>query len=394
MGDLAAGRGQRVDGERSHRLPLPVRGGRDGRTRAAGEHLSARRCRRDREQGAPPGRHRVRGAAPLRRREPGGVRRAVRLRGRPLALQVGATPPRRAIATSASRCGATRSPTSAWSTSRVSDSTSHLFGHLFRAGELGGELATQQQHYGHAVEEMYVFADELVGQFMNAIDDDTTLVVLSDHGFDLGQLHDDPSKTRDLRRVSERFHNIEGIVYLYGAGGEAALAPRSADHPRRRAHRARAARHRAGGRHAGPRPRRGVQRGAGRLLGWPPTSPAADAARRARASRDTDDRRGAARAPAQPRLPGRTGRRRSQRSPQLAAGRPQPGGDALRVGSLRRGRGALPRPHHARARGRLAPHQPGRRARRSGALRRGRGRARQARSRSRRSTPRRSTTWR
>ncbi len=103
------------------------------------------------------------------------------------------------------------------------DSTSHLFGHLFRAGELGGELATQQQHYGHAVEEMYVFADELLGQFMNALDDDTTLVVLSDHGFDLGQLHDDPSKTRDLRRVSERFHNIEGIVYLYGAG----VKPRS-----------------------------------------------------------------------------------------------------------------------------------------------------------------------
>jgi predicted AlkP superfamily phosphohydrolase/phosphomutase/Flp pilus assembly protein TadD len=103
------------------------------------------------------------------------------------------------------------------------DSTSHLFGHLFRAGELGGELATQQRHYGHAVEEMYAFADELVGQFMNAMDDDTTLVVLSDHGFDLGQLHDDPSKTRDLRRVSERFHNIEGIVYLYGAG----VKPRS-----------------------------------------------------------------------------------------------------------------------------------------------------------------------
>ena len=103
------------------------------------------------------------------------------------------------------------------------DSTSHLFGHLFRAGELGGELATQQQHYSHTVEEMYVFADELLGQFMNALDDDTTLVVLSDHGFDLGQLHDDPSKTRDLRRVSERFHNIEGIVYLYGAG----VKPRS-----------------------------------------------------------------------------------------------------------------------------------------------------------------------
>ena len=41
---------------------------------------------------------------------------------------------------------------------------------------------------------------------------------LSDHGFELGGLPDDPSKTRDMRRVSERFHRIEGILYLYGRG--------------------------------------------------------------------------------------------------------------------------------------------------------------------------------
>ena len=98
------------------------------------------------------------------------------------------------------------------------DSTSNLFGHLFRAEGLAGELAEQQRRFGRAVEEMYVFADDLVGAFLDAIDDDTTLVVLSDHGFELGQLHDDPSKTRDLRRVSERFHTEDGILYLYGAG--------------------------------------------------------------------------------------------------------------------------------------------------------------------------------
>jgi tetratricopeptide (TPR) repeat protein len=50
------------------------------------------------------------------------------------------------------------------------------------------------------------------------MDDDTTLVVLSDHGFELGTVHGDPSKTRDLRRVTEKFHRIEGILYLYGNG--------------------------------------------------------------------------------------------------------------------------------------------------------------------------------
>ncbi len=96
------------------------------------------------------------------------------------------------------------------------DSTSHLFGHLFRAQGLGGELARQQQKFGRAVEEMYLFADRLLGHYLEAVDERTTLVVLSDHGFELGALYDDPSKTRDLRRASERFHRIEGILYLYG----------------------------------------------------------------------------------------------------------------------------------------------------------------------------------
>lgn len=102
------------------------------------------------------------------------------------------------------------------------DSSSHLFGHLFRAEGLSGELARQQKQYGRVVEEMYLFADELVGRYLDAMDDNTTLVVVSDHGFELGALHSDPSKTRDMRRVSERFHKIEGIVYLYGRGVKSA----------------------------------------------------------------------------------------------------------------------------------------------------------------------------
>lgn len=96
------------------------------------------------------------------------------------------------------------------------DSTSHLFGHLFRAGTLSGELAEQQKKYGRAVEQMYVYADQLIGRVLDAMDRKTTLVLLSDHGFELGKLPDDPSKTRDMRRVSEQFHRVEGVLYLYG----------------------------------------------------------------------------------------------------------------------------------------------------------------------------------
>jgi len=98
----------------------------------------------------------------------------------------------------------------------ATDSTAHLFGHLFRASALSGELAAQQERYGKAVEAMYVYADGIVGDFLAAMDDNTTLIVLSDHGFDLGALPDDPSKLRNMRRVSERFHRLQGIVYLWG----------------------------------------------------------------------------------------------------------------------------------------------------------------------------------
>lgn len=99
----------------------------------------------------------------------------------------------------------------------ATDSVSHLFGHLFRTARLAGELAAQQRKYGRAVEEIYRWADEMVGECVEDLDDETTLVVLSDHGFALGELPEDPSATRTLRRVSERYHREEGVLYLYGA---------------------------------------------------------------------------------------------------------------------------------------------------------------------------------
>lgn len=96
------------------------------------------------------------------------------------------------------------------------DSVAHLFGHLFRARGLAGELAEQQARFGSAVEAMYRRADAIVGDFLAALDGGTTLIVLSDHGFALGRLHDDPSRVRDLRRVSARFHELEGVLFLRG----------------------------------------------------------------------------------------------------------------------------------------------------------------------------------
>jgi len=98
------------------------------------------------------------------------------------------------------------------------DTTSHLFGHLYRQSGLAGELAEQQRRYGNAVEQMYVFVDGIVGDYIDAMDENTTLVIVSDHGFKLGELPTDPSKTRDMRRVSEAYHREYGILFLYGRG--------------------------------------------------------------------------------------------------------------------------------------------------------------------------------
>ena len=100
----------------------------------------------------------------------------------------------------------------------ATDSVSHLFGHLFRVEGLTGELAEQQRRGGRAVEEIYRFADELVGRYLDAMDDRTTLIVVSDHGFELGSLHADPSRTRDMRRVSEHSHRPEGVLLATGRG--------------------------------------------------------------------------------------------------------------------------------------------------------------------------------
>lgn len=101
------------------------------------------------------------------------------------------------------------------------DSVAHLFGHLFRSEGLAGELAAQQARYGRAVEAMYLRADAILGDYLDAADESTMLLVLSDHGFELGALPDDPSRLRDMRRVSEKFHRIEGVLYLHGRGVKA-----------------------------------------------------------------------------------------------------------------------------------------------------------------------------
>jgi predicted AlkP superfamily phosphohydrolase/phosphomutase len=63
---------------------------------------------------------------------------------------------------------------------------SDLLQHMFwrdRDPEHPGRVAEQAERYGHVVDDVYVAADRVVGQALDALRADDTLLVLSDHGF-------------------------------------------------------------------------------------------------------------------------------------------------------------------------------------------------------------------
>jgi tetratricopeptide (TPR) repeat protein len=100
------------------------------------------------------------------------------------------------------------------------DTVCHLFGHLFRAPRPRpeGEAGEAQRRYGRTVEEMYRYADRIVGEYLAAMDERTTLVVLSDHGFSLGPIRPGEPASPGGRRIGARNHRLDGALFLYGSG--------------------------------------------------------------------------------------------------------------------------------------------------------------------------------
>lgn len=77
--------------------------------------------------------------------------------------------------------------------------------------------AKEYQAFSGTVEAAYVYQDRLLGRFMSACDDNTVLLVLSDHGFRSGD--------NRLKGVAEiragkaaMWHTLRGIVAFYGSG--------------------------------------------------------------------------------------------------------------------------------------------------------------------------------
>jgi predicted AlkP superfamily phosphohydrolase/phosphomutase/Flp pilus assembly protein TadD len=71
------------------------------------------------------------------------------------------------------------------------------------------------RRYGKVVEEFYVWQDELLGELLRAADPDTTVIVLSDHGFINGP--DRPEgETADIEGQPSRWHRLYGLIAMAG----------------------------------------------------------------------------------------------------------------------------------------------------------------------------------
>ena len=103
----------------------------------------------------PPARHHARGSHAPSSTSPPRSSRGRSPSRTTSATSSGRWPRRTATAASASSCGRSERPDLLLAYIEGTDSVAHLFGHLFRAQGLSGELLQQQQKYGDAVEQMY-----------------------------------------------------------------------------------------------------------------------------------------------------------------------------------------------------------------------------------------------
>jgi len=96
------------------------------------------------------------------------------------------------------------------------DAVGHLF--MLQAPPRMPEVPEEEfARYRDAVGAAYDLQDEILGRFMDALDDDTVLMVVSDHGFKSGE-----SRLRNRPEIwagnAAKWHRRDGIVAFFGKG--------------------------------------------------------------------------------------------------------------------------------------------------------------------------------
>jgi len=94
------------------------------------------------------------------------------------------------------------------------DEVCHRFTH-FMPPRLEGVAAEDVRRYGRVVEQFYVWQDRLLGELLEAVDRETAVVVLSDHGFVNGPDRF-AGETADVEGQPGKWHRPYGILLLAG----------------------------------------------------------------------------------------------------------------------------------------------------------------------------------
>lgn len=96
------------------------------------------------------------------------------------------------------------------------DTVGHLFAR-FLPPRMRGVSAEDVRRFGVALPEFYEHADELLGEILAAADPDTTVLLISDHGFFTGAARpaSDPS---DFAEGAPQWHRLHGVLVAAGPG--------------------------------------------------------------------------------------------------------------------------------------------------------------------------------
>ncbi len=94
------------------------------------------------------------------------------------------------------------------------DEVGHRFMH-FAPPRMDGVDAEDVRRFGGAVERFYEWQDELLGELLDAADPDTTVIVLSDHGF-LNRADRPAGQTADIEGQPGRWHRPYGLLVMAG----------------------------------------------------------------------------------------------------------------------------------------------------------------------------------
>jgi len=100
------------------------------------------------------------------------------------------------------------------------DTVGHLFARYLPPA-MPGVSADEVDRFGDALGEFYAYADELLGELIAAASPDTTVILVSDHGFFTGEARPaaDPS---DFTMGAPQWHRLYGVVAGAGPGIRAA----------------------------------------------------------------------------------------------------------------------------------------------------------------------------